>query len=200
MERREPSFGSPAPLDNEKTAEVPQRAATGPITQPKMMADGMVSCRGCGKQLHRTATMCPHCGAPQGEEKAPRASNKMRASHVALVILACLGSAFSGGLMAGFVGALTGSAALGVFLLSIPSVLIAAHFAGKWIARRKNPPGKRELVAGAVIYILLCILLAFGSKHPAGIVFAVIGGGGIGFLLVRAALASLVIRKIADAG
>ena len=23
---------------------------------------GMVFCRGCGKEIHETATMCPHCG------------------------------------------------------------------------------------------------------------------------------------------
>jgi uncharacterized paraquat-inducible protein A len=26
----------------------------------------MVYCRGCGKEIHETAPMCPHCGAPQG--------------------------------------------------------------------------------------------------------------------------------------
>lgn len=25
----------------------------------------MVYCRGCGKEIHETATTCPHCGAPQ---------------------------------------------------------------------------------------------------------------------------------------
>jgi uncharacterized membrane protein YvbJ len=27
---------------------------------------GMVFCRGCGKEIHESAPMCPHCGAPQG--------------------------------------------------------------------------------------------------------------------------------------
>lgn len=27
---------------------------------------GMVFCRGCGKEIHETATQCPQCGAPQG--------------------------------------------------------------------------------------------------------------------------------------
>lgn len=26
---------------------------------------GMVFCRGCGKEIHESAPMCPHCGAPQ---------------------------------------------------------------------------------------------------------------------------------------
>lgn len=29
------------------------------------MANGMVFCRGCGKEIHNTAPMCPMCGAPQ---------------------------------------------------------------------------------------------------------------------------------------
>lgn len=26
---------------------------------------GMVFCRGCGKEMHETASSCPHCGAQQ---------------------------------------------------------------------------------------------------------------------------------------
>ena len=25
----------------------------------------MIYCRGCGKEIHETANLCPHCGAPQ---------------------------------------------------------------------------------------------------------------------------------------
>lgn len=28
---------------------------------------GMVFCRGCGKEIHETATMCPHCGYQYAE-------------------------------------------------------------------------------------------------------------------------------------
>jgi len=27
----------------------------------------MVFCRGCGREIHDTAPICPHCGAPQAE-------------------------------------------------------------------------------------------------------------------------------------
>lgn len=27
----------------------------------------MVFCRGCGKEIHDTAPLCPHCGAPQNQ-------------------------------------------------------------------------------------------------------------------------------------
>lgn len=30
---------------------------------------GMVFCRGCGKEIHETATTCPSCGAPQSGTK-----------------------------------------------------------------------------------------------------------------------------------
>ncbi len=29
---------------------------------------GMVFCRGCGKEIHDSASACPHCGAPQGAQ------------------------------------------------------------------------------------------------------------------------------------
>lgn len=29
----------------------------------------MVSCKGCGKEIHETASACPHCGAPQETTK-----------------------------------------------------------------------------------------------------------------------------------
>lgn len=32
----------------------------------------MVPCRGCGHELHETAVVCPHCGAPQGTTLAGR--------------------------------------------------------------------------------------------------------------------------------
>ena len=28
---------------------------------------GMMFCRGCGKEVHDSALLCPHCGAPQGD-------------------------------------------------------------------------------------------------------------------------------------
>ena len=32
----------------------------------------MVFCRGCGKEVHNSAQMCPHCGAQQGAKALPR--------------------------------------------------------------------------------------------------------------------------------
>lgn len=36
----------------------------------------MVYCRGCGKQLHESAPVCPACGAPQTSASAFSASKK----------------------------------------------------------------------------------------------------------------------------
>ncbi|WP_406568579.1 TM2 domain-containing protein [Aeromonas caviae] len=30
----------------------------------------MVFCRGCGKEIHKTAVSCPHCGAVYGSSKS----------------------------------------------------------------------------------------------------------------------------------
>ncbi|MFT4178755.1 MAG: hypothetical protein QM612_04725 [Thermomonas sp.] len=37
------------------------------------MTNGMVFCRGCGKQIHSSAQMCPHCGAPGASHAAAHA-------------------------------------------------------------------------------------------------------------------------------
>lgn len=38
------------------------------------MNNSMVFCRGCGKEIHHTAFMCPSCGAPQQPVSQPVAS------------------------------------------------------------------------------------------------------------------------------
>lgn len=35
-----------------------------PLAERAILVD-QVFCRGCGKSIHKTAPMCPHCGAPQ---------------------------------------------------------------------------------------------------------------------------------------
>lgn len=54
-----------------------------------ILAD-QVFCRGCGKPIHRTAPMCPHCGAPQGVGTSVTAryghKNKSTAGLLALLL------------------------------------------------------------------------------------------------------------------
>ena len=37
------------------------------ISSTKGFKMSMVFCRGCGKEIHETATMCPHCGYQQSD-------------------------------------------------------------------------------------------------------------------------------------
>jgi Pilin (bacterial filament) len=39
---------------------------------PVPLASGMAFCRSCGKQVHKTALTCPHCGEPTSEPTAQR--------------------------------------------------------------------------------------------------------------------------------
>jgi hypothetical protein len=40
----------------------------------------------------------------------------------------------------------------------IPFIFILTFFSGRWIARRKNPPVKKELIVGATIYVPLAVI------------------------------------------
>jgi TM2 domain-containing membrane protein YozV/Tfp pilus assembly major pilin PilA len=47
------------------------------------MTQEMVACRGCGKEIHRTASTCPQCGAPQ---RTKRYKSKTAAGVLAILI------------------------------------------------------------------------------------------------------------------
>ena len=48
------------------------------------MTNGMVFCRGCGKEIHESATNCPHCGAQQGKGQSEK--SKVTAGILALLL------------------------------------------------------------------------------------------------------------------
>lgn len=50
----------------------------------------MVFCRGCGKEIHESAPICPHCGAPQ-TVAAPAPAAKLKNQTVAALLSAFLG-------------------------------------------------------------------------------------------------------------
>lgn len=54
-----------------------------------VMQGSTVYCRGCGKPLHVTATMCPHCGAPQ--LAAGVSDKKILPAFLLCFFLGCLG-------------------------------------------------------------------------------------------------------------
>ena len=47
------------------------------------MTNNMTPCRGCGKEIHKTAATCPHCGAPQ---RTGRYKSKTVAGLIAILV------------------------------------------------------------------------------------------------------------------
>lgn len=121
----------------------------------------------------------------------------IRLSHVALVASASLVSACASGAIAGLLSGLTHSPQLMRFLL-IPSIVLMAHFAGKWIARRESPPGKPEFIIGGMIYVVLSMSDAL-SQGQAGIGLAVLGSGGFVLLVTYSALMTMRVSRLAGA-
>mgnify|MGYP003514800029 CR=1 FL=1 len=58
---------------------------------PMPPSTGMAYCRSCGKQMHKTALSCPHCGEPTVEPKA------QRSKLVSLLLAAGLVAVLAGG-------------------------------------------------------------------------------------------------------
>jgi len=52
---------------------------------------GMMFCRGCGKELHETAPICPHCGAPQNVGPTTNVEPSLKNQTVAGLLCAFLG-------------------------------------------------------------------------------------------------------------
>lgn len=114
----------------------------------------------------------------------------MRAANVCLVAVTALGAAFVGTFAAGFAGGLLHSGAL-INLLSMPAILVAAHFAGRWISRRDNPPNRPELITGAGLYTVLSLLGVFGAAGAGLWLVTFVAAALAGFVLVRAARLSV---------
>ena len=121
----------------------------------------------------------------------------IRPSHVALVASASLAAACASGAIAGFLSGLIHSPQMMRFLL-IPSILLMAHCAGKWIGRRESPPAKTEFMIGGIIYVVLSMSDAL-PQGQAGIGLAGLGSGGFVLLLVYSALAAMPAPKLARA-
>jgi hypothetical protein len=61
------------PVDPPKASSAPAPGAAQAVAAPPPPpppSSALVFCRGCGKGVHETAPMCPHCGAPQGTAAA----------------------------------------------------------------------------------------------------------------------------------
>ena len=50
------------------------------------MSQPMIFCHACGKPLHSTAFMCPHCGAQQDSPRADDGKSRLTAAVLALLL------------------------------------------------------------------------------------------------------------------
>ena len=94
---------------------------------------GMVFCRGCGKEIHETAPICPHCGAPQA---IPTAVDSTRS-----------------------VGKLIGWAIVWTLVFWAGSLLLVGMVAGTLNPQDASAAGGRagEALAGPSFLISLCL-------------------------------------------
>lgn len=53
---------------------------------------GMVFCRGCGKEIHESASACPHCGAPQKTISAAGGGKKRKTAAIWAFFLGGIGA------------------------------------------------------------------------------------------------------------
>lgn len=108
----------------------------------------MVFCRACGKEIHSSASACPHCGAAQATSKVGRQGTKwMATTSFALGILAVLAT------MSILAEGGTAEEVLGVIMLALISVVFAViSFAQKhW--------GKGLSIAGIVLSAISALVL-----------------------------------------
>lgn len=98
---------------------------------------GMVFCRGCGKEIHETATMCPQCGATQ-----VLPSNNLIIRRILFCILWIIIIWISAIFLTGFVA--------GAFDSSVSGEKIGATISGPYL----------------LIATILCIVLTIKGKLP----------------------------------
>jgi len=109
---------------------------------------GMVFCRGCGKEIHETAPICPHCGAPQVIPPAIESARSVGKLVGWGIVWACVfwvGSLFLVGMVAGALnpqdasaaGARAGEALAGIFFLISICLSIGLVIIGKLPGTRK---------------------------------------------------------------
>lgn len=122
----------------------------------------------------------------------------IRPSRIALVVFASLASAVASGAVAGLLSGLAGSPQSMRFVL-IPAILVMAHVAGRWIARRENPPAMPEFMLGGMIYVLISMSDAL-PQGEVGIVLALLGSGGFVLLVLYSALATMQTPSLVAVG
>ncbi|MDH2918647.1 MAG: hypothetical protein PXX73_05585 [Sideroxydans sp.] len=114
---------------------------------------GMIFCRGCGKEIHESATACPHCGAPQvstiGKENEgkPWSTGRMMLYGIFSFLLPLIG------VIAGIVGLIkpaTRKQGGILLLLALCGVVMYASMSGRGAARHvANELATTEKVAAS---------------------------------------------------
>lgn len=120
------------------------------------MTNDMTPCRGCGKEIHKTAATCPHCGAPQ--------RTKRYKSKIAAGVLAIFLGGF--GIHRFYLGQWWGIFYLLFFWAGIPGIVsfiegIVFLFTNdeKWDKKyNEGIPGKGEGSAGLVVAIVVSVI------------------------------------------
>ncbi len=81
---------------------------------------GMVFCRGCGKEIHETATMCPHCGYQYSDESVGGGKKNMWMAGVSFIVaLLCFLNWFE-------IDTWTQDIKVGLWLFSIVSIVLSS--------------------------------------------------------------------------
>ncbi|WP_323011287.1 zinc ribbon domain-containing protein [Castellaniella sp.] len=111
----------------------------------------MIFCRGCGKEIHDSATACPHCGATQsGSSSGQQGSKWMAITALVLGIFAILAT------MAAFADGADSEQILGIILFGVVSLVFAI------ISLVQKRWGKGLSIAG-IVMSAISLLALFGA-------------------------------------
>jgi TM2 domain-containing membrane protein YozV/type II secretory pathway pseudopilin PulG len=122
-----------------------------------MSETDMVFCRGCGKQLHKTALACPHCGAPQNTSKGGK--SKTTAALLAL-FLGNLGiHRFYLGQWWGVFYLLFCWTFIPAFVALIEAIVFACTDSTKWDNKYNNGMPSGNSGAGVIIALIVGVII-----------------------------------------
>ena len=135
----------------------------------------MIFCRGCGKEIHETAPICPHCGAPQ--QVAPTfnasAAPSLKSQTVAGLLCAFLGGI---GIHKFYLGRITAGVIYLVFCWTgIPGLLAIFDLFGIAFSKQENWAKKynQGTITPPVSIVVKIIVLALPAIAAIGILAAI---------------------------
>jgi hypothetical protein len=111
----------------------------------------MVFCRGCGKEIHSSAPLCPHCGAPQASATPPS-----KAEHPGWMAITSLGIALFSLLCVFGIDDLDKDQIAGAATFALISIVFGA------INLQQKRPGKTMAII-AIVLASLSLLICIGN-------------------------------------